>query len=313
MMGSFLTPLAAGSQAAVQGWRWSYYALAISLTVLFFLFLFAYEETKFIPVHVGLPATDSSLSPSLTNEQIKTADHGIDSTESKDPNVITKLDSNLTSTVYTPYTYRQRMRLWTPTDEPLLKLFMLPLHVITLPHVLFTSIQFAAVVAWLVLLVAMISVIFSMPPYNFTTAGVGNMTLGPFVGNLFGTLYGGPLSDWIVVRLARRNRNVFEPEMRLHLLCVPVITMAGGLIMFGVTSARVSSVELIYTPPSVVLVYEKNCANECHRVCTGSCLVLAVPCTPSAWVRLVRLHSRYWWIAIATYVYYSVLYSMGAC
>lgn len=248
MMGSFLTPLAAGYQAAAQGWRWSYYALAISLTILFFMFLFGYEETKFIPVHLGHSATDASLSPSLGNVDRKPADYDMYKAGSKDPDVVTKLDSNLTSTVYTPYTYRQRMRLWTPTDESLLQQIVQPLHVLMLPHVLFTSLQFAAVVAWLVLLVAMISVIFSAPPYSFTTAGVGNMTLGPFIGNLVATVYGGPLSDWVVVRLARRNNNVFEPEMRLHLLCVPVIAMAGGIIMFGVTAARVSSMKFI--PPS---------------------------------------------------------------
>ncbi|KAJ4348594.1 uncharacterized protein N0V89_009972 [Didymosphaeria variabile] len=236
MMGSFLTPLAAGSQAASQGWRWSYYTLSICLTILFFLFLVAYEETKFVPLYVGYPTADPTTLPSAQGEDLKTAGG---SNESKNLDTLTKMDSpSVYATAYTPHTYRQRMRLWTPTDEPLGKLFLLPLHVVTLPHVLFTALQFAAVVAWLVLVMAMISIIFSMPPYRFTTAGVGYMTLGPFVGNVFGTLYGGPLSDWIVVRLARRNGNVFEPEMRLHLLCVSVVSMAGGLIMFGVTADR---------------------------------------------------------------------------
>ncbi|OAG11203.1 major facilitator superfamily transporter [Paraphaeosphaeria sporulosa] len=238
MMGSFLTPLAAGSQAATQGWRWSYTTLSICLTILFVLFLFAYEETKYIPVYVGAPNTNATTR-SLDDGDLKNTCGG-GSEEIKSPDAIAKLDSvpSLYVTTYTPHTYRQRMRLWTPTDESLGRLFVLPLQVIMLPHVLYTSLQFAAVIAWLVLVVAMISVIFSMPPYSFTTAGVGYMTLGPFVGNVFGTLYGGPLSDWVVVRLARRNRDIFEPEMRLHLLCVPVVTMAGGLIMFGVTADR---------------------------------------------------------------------------
>ncbi|KAL5386786.1 hypothetical protein PMIN02_008377 [Paraphaeosphaeria minitans] len=238
MMGSFLTPLAAGSQAATQGWRWSYYTLSICLTILFVLFLFAYEETKYIPVYVGTPIANATTRSTDDGYLKKTCGGSSDETQS--PDTIAKLDSapSLYVAAYTPNTYRQRMRLWTPTGESLGKLFLLPFQVIMLPHVLFTSLQFAAVVAWLVLVVAMISVIFSMPPYSFTTAGVGYMTLGPFVGNVFGTIYGGPLSDWVVVRLARRNKDIFEPEMRLHLLCVPVVTMAGGLIMFGVTADR---------------------------------------------------------------------------
>lgn len=244
MMGSFLTPLAAGSQAATQGWRWSYRTLAICLTILFGLFIVGYEETKYVPVYVGQSTVDPTSLPSTDAEDLKTAGDSKDR-DFKDPDAIIKVESSVYPSAYTPNSYRQRMRLWTPTDESLTKLFMLPLRAIVLPHVLFTSIQFAAVIAWLVLVVAMISIIFSMPPYNFTTAGVGYMTLGPFVGNVFGTLYGGPLSDWVVVRLARRNKNVFEPEMRLHLLCLSVVLMAGGLIMFGVTAERVSHAPIL--------------------------------------------------------------------
>ncbi|KAF9878331.1 MFS transporter [Colletotrichum karsti] len=231
MVGSFLTPLAAGSQAVAQGWRWSYYALSIALTVLFVMFVFLYEETKYVPVTVGERQAFESGTPEFENDLTKT--------KSMEKN---GLELNYTQSNITPSlplnTYRERMRLVTPTSESLVRVFVLPLHVITLPHVMFTALQFASGVCWLVLFMSVVSVVFSAPPYNFDTASIGYMTLGPFVGNIFGSLYGGPFADWAVLRLAKRNGGLFEPEMRLYPLFLPVITMAGGIVMFGVTADR---------------------------------------------------------------------------
>ncbi|KAF5709471.1 major facilitator superfamily transporter [Fusarium mundagurra] len=230
MVGSFLTPIAAGVQAVHEGWRWSYYTLSICITILFVVFVFAFEETKYIPVMVGEAGNDeagSEHSPTTKEDDSK------DKVGSELVTVGTHVDHTIPMN-----SYRQCMRLTTTTSESLPLLFMMPFHVITLPHVLFTAIQFASSVCWLVAFMNIISIVFSAPPYNFDTAGIGYMALGPFVGNVFGSIYGGPLADWTVVRLARRNGGVYEPEMRLYPLVIPTFFMAGGLIMFGATAAR---------------------------------------------------------------------------
>lgn len=71
------------------------------------------------------------------------------------------------------------------------------------------------------------------------------MSLGPFVGNMFGSLYGGLLGDWVVVRLAKRNKGIFEPEMRLYILLLPALLMGAGLILFGVSADKVSFLALL--------------------------------------------------------------------
>ncbi|KAF9767804.1 hypothetical protein IL306_014967 [Fusarium sp. DS 682] len=229
MVGSFLTPMASGTQAAHQGWRWSYYTLSICLTILFVVFIFAFEETKYIPLSVGQVDNDDTFS-----EQYHVKED-IDSKNKVDGDVATI--ATQTESTIPMNSYRQCMRLITPTSESLPRLFMMPFHVITLPHVMFTALQFASGVCWLVIFMQIILIVFSAPPYNFTTAGIGYMPLGPFVGNIFGSIYGGPLADWTVIRLARRNGGVYEPEMRLYPL-VPTFFMAGGIIMFGATAAR---------------------------------------------------------------------------
>ncbi|KAJ0295373.1 hypothetical protein COL516b_012637 [Colletotrichum fioriniae] len=104
------------------------------------------------------------------------------------------------------------------------------------PHVLFSAIQCANAVAFLVALTSLNSIVFAAPPYNFNTAGVGLMLIGPFVGNMIGSLYGGIFGDYVVVRLARKNRGIFEPEMRLYVLLLPAWIMGAGMIIFGVTA-----------------------------------------------------------------------------
>lgn len=238
MVGSFLTTMAAGVQAEHQGWRWSYRSVGIALTVLVVLFIFFFEESKYVPVtngHRGVagvpPSRGSSSERTQDNESAEKANKGSD---------IHPTISGPSVAINAPprHAYRRRMRLLTTTDESLLRLFIAPIHTATLPHVLYTAIQYANAISFLVLLQTCNSILLSAPPYNFNVAGVGYMALGPFVGNLFGSAYGGPLNDWLIVQIARRRDGYYEPETRLYILGLPALCMSGGIIMYGTTIDR---------------------------------------------------------------------------
>ncbi|KAM0438827.1 hypothetical protein ACHAPT_001588 [Fusarium lateritium] len=229
MLGNFVAPTIAGVQAAAQGWRWAYKTCGIVLTLLFVLFMFFYEETKYIPLSIGSTenvdlnqdSLDKNFSPDAKTAQ---------------PCSTVDLEQSVSSAaIPPPNSYAQRMRFFTTTDEPLWRNYMTPLKMGMFPHVLFAGIQCANAVLFLVLLTTVNSVAFSSPPYNFDTAGVGLMLIGPFVGNIFGSIYGGWFGDWLIVRLARRNDGIFEPEMRLYILGLPALSMGAGLIVYGVT------------------------------------------------------------------------------
>lgn len=244
MVGSFLTPMAGGAQAAAQGWRWSYYALSIALTLVVGIFAFAFEETKYIPLasSTTVQAAEVAAADNETkNEVDNSRASGDKDADTKDLDI--KMSQSNTLGEVTPplNTYKQRMRLVTPTNESLLRVAVAPVKVIFFPHVIFTGLQFASGVCWLVMMLIMTSILFSAPPYNFDTTGVGLMALGPFIGNIFGALYGGPFSDWSIKFFAKRNGGTFEPEMRLYTLLPPAIFMSGGLAMFGVTAGMVST------------------------------------------------------------------------
>ena len=51
-------------------------------------------------------------------------------------------------------------------------------------------------------------------------------------------MYTGPLGDWVVLQVARRNDGVMQPEYRLWLFSLSVILIPGGLILWGVGAAH---------------------------------------------------------------------------
>ncbi|KAL1875845.1 hypothetical protein Daus18300_003036 [Diaporthe australafricana] len=230
MVGSFLTPMAAGIQAKYTGWRNSYLALAISLTLLFIVFVLGYEETKYVPILQGVSGAPSSGAANL-DEKNKAVD-GLDLSLHQ-----TSSDARGFEPI-PPATYRQRLRWITYSSESLWKIAYFPAYTIMLPHVLFSAIQYAAGISWLVIIASIIPIVFTQPPYSFNTDGIGLMNLGPFVGNLLGSFYSGLLSDRSVRWLAKRNGGYYEPEMRLYLLLPPALFMSGGIIVFGTTADR---------------------------------------------------------------------------
>ncbi|KAM5352835.1 hypothetical protein ACJ41O_005557 [Fusarium nematophilum] len=237
MVASFLTPMVAGVQAQNQGWRASYITLGISLALLSVIFIFGYEETKYVPVLEGVGSQQAHSSSAAA-----VPDEGGDMPKSSS---IAKANLAVTpSWLQTPSepipmnTYKERMRLLTPTNESLRDLFVFPLRVIWLPHVLFTATQYAAGIIWLTVLATMTSRLFSEPPYLFNTAQLGYMGLGPFVGNLLGSFYAGVTSDWAVTHMSKRKGGWYHPEYRLYPLILPAFCQAGGLVTFGITADK---------------------------------------------------------------------------
>ncbi|KAJ4366494.1 hypothetical protein N0V83_008130 [Neocucurbitaria cava] len=131
-------------------------------------------------------------------------------------------------------TYLQRLAVFTGsyTDESLIRLVVAPfascLNVVALWTVIITG----AVTSFYVAVAFVIAQLFSPPPYNLTAAGVGYMSLGPFIGGALGCLLVGALMDPLTIWLTKRNHGVYEPEFRLPLVAIGVLCGA-GLFGFG--------------------------------------------------------------------------------
>ncbi|KAJ5631443.1 MFS general substrate transporter [Penicillium longicatenatum] len=239
MIGSFLSPMAAGTQATNQGWRWSYRTMGIFNVIFLILFIFVYEETKYVPVITGQPQsgpeTSDNTHKSDDSDPKETSQTETKPTQDVEPSTLHhEIDSTIPMN-----TWRKRLALATPTQESIWPYYYRPIYALfCFPAVMYTALQYAAGVAFLTIVSSVLSLTFPLPPYLFTSEQIGFMSVGPFIGNLIGSIYGGVLGDWSILYFSRRNKGYFEPEMRLYILPIPAVFMTGGLIMFGATIAR---------------------------------------------------------------------------
>ena len=232
--------MAAGVQATNQGWRWSYLTMGIFNVVFLILFVFLYEETKYIPRINGQSANEPTsiedLHQSDDKDRKQPCQSETTSAVAAEPsNLHHEIDSSIPMN-----TWRKRLALVTPTSEPIWPYYYRPFQVlVSFPAVIYTALQYAAGVAFLTIMSSVISLTFPLPPYLFNPEQIGFMSVGPFIGNLIGSIYGGVLGDWSILYFSRKNKGYFEPEMRLYILPIPSIFMSAGMIMFGATVSRV--------------------------------------------------------------------------
>lgn len=110
----------------------------------------------------------------------------------------------------------RRLALVTKTDMPIKQHFYQPLlALISFPAVTFTALTYSMLLAWFSIIASASAYFLLDAPYNFSPANIGLFHLARFIRATLGALVGGPLSDWSAVYLARRNRGIFEPEIRL--------------------------------------------------------------------------------------------------
>ncbi|KAF2281389.1 MFS general substrate transporter [Westerdykella ornata] len=132
-------------------------------------------------------------------------------------------------------TFVQELAVFTGTysEDNLFQLFIAPFAVCTNMAVLWMVIVTGGLTAFFVAQSYDMAQIFMYPPYNLSAAGVGYLSLGPFIGGLLGSFLMGSTLDPVTVKwCAKRNNGVYEPEYRL-LGMVPSILAGVGLFAFG--------------------------------------------------------------------------------
>jgi MFS family permease len=224
-----LAGLVAGYITVGQGWRWVWWWVAILIGTCLVLFTFLYEETKFIPLVDGVSSV--TFVPATEHEHIKALDH-----KSSD-NELIPVSSTPTAISPPRKSYLQRLKPIATSKGNFTQLAVhsiQPLLVVcTIPAVSYVALLYGLVTAALQVSVTLIAAVMPAPPYNFTPAQVGLMNLPPLIGNILGTAIGAPITDRLILYLARRNKGIYEPEMRLWLLLVFAPIFPAGIILFG--------------------------------------------------------------------------------
>ncbi len=225
-------------------------------TVIFILFL---EESKFdlpeLNGQVFVEDTVRTVSSEDTEKGPVTRDQAPTS-KSSDVNVRShavytrdsKREDRIDPTIK-PKTYWQRHALTTqnpaapPFGEFMVHSITRPFLVLfNFPAVAFSSLQYGWTVTLLVVCATTQATLLPSPPYSFSSIGVGNMTGFPScIGAVLGSTFGGPVVDWMFVKVADRRNGIYEPETRLWPYMLPGVTGAAGMWMYGLTISKVSS------------------------------------------------------------------------
>lgn len=117
------------------------------------------------------------------------------------------------------------------SDESFFKVLVRPFLMLAFPQVLFSFFAYGLTTSWLVVVGSVLAQLFTAPPYNFSVSGVGLVSIASLIGAIVGAFISGPIADWVVKSMARRNGGIYEPEFRLVLIAVSFLL--GGMSFFG--------------------------------------------------------------------------------
>ncbi|KAL2813439.1 major facilitator superfamily domain-containing protein [Aspergillus granulosus] len=236
-VGVSLAPLAGGYVTLSQGWRWVWWWMVILFGIGLAVFVLFYEETMFNTEPIdGVPvAPEAALdqnSPKAKSEALISNDLDIEKREAAPYDPI-QIDYSIPKK-----RYWQKLALWSNSPMPFLHLakhtYQPFLIMFSIPAVFYMAVEYGIMTACTTVPVTTLSSVMTLPPYNFGSAQIGLMGVPPFLGTCLGAIICGPLSDKLVLYLARRNGGIFEPEMRLWLCLVFAPFVPAGLFMFGI-------------------------------------------------------------------------------
>jgi hypothetical protein len=111
--------------------------------------------------------------------------------------------------------------------------FLKPFPMLISPIILYVFFINAFNTIWIILITSTIAQVFLFPPYNFSTAGVGNTNIASLIGGVLGYFASGPVLDYCARKGSEWNKGVYEPEYRLWPVVVSWIFQFAGFIGFG--------------------------------------------------------------------------------
>lgn len=229
---NYIAPVISGFINDGQGYKWVFYWPTIFCAVAFVFMFFFMEETNYDRQSVGVVDLTASSEKSQSREnQIRTMESDVGK---KASNMDTRLDGDGRTK-----NFLQKMSL---KDRPRRQLmhvrFFQQLRFVAWPNVFYAGWAYGSTLIWFNVLNATASVVFSAPPYNFSPAIVGVTYIACLIGVLIGFLFCGRVSDWLALKLARRNQGIFEPEQRLWLFAASSVIIPFALILWGVGAAH---------------------------------------------------------------------------
>ncbi|KAJ3546108.1 hypothetical protein NM208_g2171 [Fusarium decemcellulare] len=228
-----LAPTLSGFINYGQNWEWVLYWSAIWVGIAFLYCFFVMEETtydrKIQSTERGIEETEKSELPAEPNSP----EHTTGKDEKCQGESLEPTDFEITPS-YPKKTYWQKLSLL-PQRRPnrLLPIMWGPIRFFSYPIVVYAGLMYGANgLTWSSILNATAGTTYTQQ-YGFSTAGIAAAYLSGVVGVIVGAFYCGKLGEILVIRLARRNKGIAEPEHILWTFLASLTMVPFGLLLWG--------------------------------------------------------------------------------
>ncbi|KAH7413826.1 major facilitator superfamily domain-containing protein [Phaeosphaeria sp. MPI-PUGE-AT-0046c] len=226
--GNYFAPVICGFIAERQGWQWVFYWPAIFLAATFIFLFFFMEETNYVR-HVT-EAVIAPVSPSNLS-----ADLG----DSEKAHPVTSQTAASIRMGSATKTFGQKLSVWQPSPgQNMFTRAKRSLQYLSWPVIAYCGFSYGSYLILFNILNATASIVLGGAPYNFPASMVGLSYLSCVIGVIVGSLTSGRLSDWLTIKLARKNNGIMEAEHRLWPFATCLIMVPGSLILWGVGAAH---------------------------------------------------------------------------
>ncbi|KAL4787418.1 major facilitator superfamily domain-containing protein [Aspergillus varians] len=248
-----IAPLIAGFIAAGMEWKWVLYWCAIYNAVSLIFLYFFMEETNYtrsssasedtsdltqtlkskqddgkFPSYPYKPASAEQQLTKHTGSKAKEAGH-------------TDLEREVSQSqgiVYTPRTFMDKLKILDMANlkekdpKNMIGQVIRPFFYLRFPVVVFCGISIGCYQMWLSFLNGTESMVMT-DSYHLSTVMLGVPYISPIIGAVFGYLYAGLYGDKFIVKIAHKNKGVYEPEQRLWLLLPLILLAPGSQLLWG--------------------------------------------------------------------------------
>lgn len=236
------------------GWEWTLWWCAIGIGIAFIYCLFLMEETNYdrLVLH---PSSSSRTSIDSTNEpgtdfpekpaanasvQASIPTSADDKKAHEEHRPIDAAAAEIGQIAYSRKTYWQKLSV-VDKKRPnrMLDIMWAPFKFFTFPVVVWAGFMYGLQgLVYPGILNATASVIYTNDTYNFSSDAVGFAYFAAVVGMVLGSLWVSLAGPRLVIKLARRNNGVSEPEHILWLFTVSFIVVPFAMVLWGVGQAH---------------------------------------------------------------------------
>lgn len=228
-----LSPVFAAFINAGQGWKWTIWWCSIGIGIAFVYCFFLMEETNYDRV---LPAATFHADDSSNEASAETMTEKSVAVNDKTPATDSATAVEAGQIMYPRKTYLQKLSLTGDKKRPnrLVAIMVHPFKFFTFPVVVWAGVMYGTNgLVWPGILNAVASATYT-GVYGFSSKAVGFAYLGAVVGMVLGSLWVSLAGPALVMRLARRNNGVAEPEHILWLFLASLVTVPFAMILWGV-------------------------------------------------------------------------------